>query len=174
MGVNLMGVCGAAAVLLACVGGFGELRQAMLRRVQELDSWLAAVRVLQTEMTFGALPLSRLCGNITAQTEGAAAAFFQELGDRLAAGESLAASWPELLAQNAAGAHLLPGDTLVLRELGAGLGASGLAQQKRLLALTEERLQALRAEASERYRRLARLLSALGWSSGLLLICLAL
>ena len=170
----MMGVCGAAAVLLACISVFGELLQALARRVLELESWLMAVRVLQTEITFGALPLSRLCDNITAQTEGTATAFFQELGKRLAAGENLAASWQELLEKNAAGTHLLSGDTMVLQELGAGLGASGLAQQKRLLALTEERLQALRAEAAERYQRLARLLSALGWSSGLLLICLAL
>lgn len=174
MGFNLIGLGGAAAVLLACVGVFGELRQALFRRVQELASWLMAVRVLQTEMTFGALPLSRLCGSITAQTGGAAAAFWQELAARLDAGAGLAASWQELLESNAAGAHLLPGDTQALRDLGAGLGASGLAQQKRLLALTEERLQALHAEAAERYRRLARLLAALGWSSGLLLICLAL
>lgn len=174
MGFNMLGFCGAAAVLLACLGVFGELRQALLRRVHELAGWLAAVRLLQTEMAFGALPLSRLCESITAQTAGAAAAFFQQLGKRLNAGEDLAESWRELMAAGAAGPHLLPADMAALRDLGAGLGASGLAQQKRLLVLTEERLQALHTEASGRYRRLARLLAALGWSSGLLLICLAL
>ncbi len=167
-------LCGAAAVLLACLGGFGELRRAMLLRVRELAGWLAALHILQTEMAFGALPLGRLCGVITARAPAAAAEFFQRLAEGLTAGEELALAWRELLAAGAAGEHLLLEDMAALDELGAGLGASGLTQQKRLLALSEERLRGLMAEAEGRYARLERLLAALGWSSGLLLVCLAL
>ena len=80
--------------------------------------------------------------------------------------------WQQLLTAQSQNWHLLPEDLQALTELGQGLGSSGLSNQQRLLALTEQRLQRLAAEAEERRGRLARLLGGLGWCSGLLLVCL--
>lgn len=163
---------GAALVLSAAVGCFQSLRLALARREQELLSWLSAVRLLNREILCGVLPLPRICRNIAEQNGGAAGEFFAALSERLRQGEALAECWQELLTEQSAARHFLPADLAVLRELGAELGQSGLAAQKRLLSVTEERLHQLSEQSAARYLRLSRLLSGLGWCCGLLIICL--
>ena len=86
--------------------------------------------------------------------------FGQSLAAVLRQGEPLALPeiWRQLLTAQSQNWHLLPEDLQALTELGQGLGSSGLSNQQRLLALTEQRLQRLAAEAEERRGRLARLL----------------
>jgi len=167
-------LCGAVLILLATVGGFGQLRLALRQRPVELAGWLAAVRLLQSEMNYGLLPLPRLCELAAGQIDGVVGTFWRLLADELAAqpAQALPELWQRLLAQQEGGWHLLAADQQVLSELGLGLGASGLANQQRLLALTERRLQKQEAEAAEGCARWTRLLGGLGWCSGLLLICL--
>lgn len=173
----MMALVGAALVLGAAVGCFQSLRLALSAREQELLSWLAAVRLLNREITYGVLPLPRVCGALAEQAGGVAGQFFAAAAERLQAAEdapvvNLAALWRDLLAEQGAAWHLLAADMAALRDLGAGLGQSNLGGQKKLLALTEERLSQLAAESAARYLRLSRLLSGLGWCCGLLLICL--
>lgn len=170
----MLKLLGAVCILLATVSGFAQLRVALQQRVAELNDWLAAVRLLQSEMNYGLLPLPRLCQLTAGQIGGAVGQFWQALAAALQQGEPLALPeiWQRLLAVQSPGWHLLPEDLPALAELGQGLGSSGLSNQQRLLALTEQRLQRLAAEAKERRGRLARLLGGLGWCSGLLLVCL--
>ena len=170
----MLKVLGAVCVLLATVSGFAQLRNALQQRVTELRDWLAAVRLLQSGMNYGLLPLPRLCELAAGQIDGAVGQFWQSLAAVLQQGEPLALPeiWQQLLTAQSQNWHLLPEDLQALTELGQGLGSSGLSNQQRLLALTEQRLQRLAAEAEERRGRLARLLGGLGWCSGLLLVCL--
>lgn len=170
----LTGVLGALCVLLACLGVFGQVRLALKMRQNELQSWLAAVRLLSAEMNFGLLPLPRLCDLLAGRVDGAAGCFFAHLGEELGRQKQAALPqiWQELLLVERQNWHLSAVDLSVLADLGAGLGNSGLANQRRLLALTEERLVSLHDEASARCERLYHLLGALGWCSGLLLVCL--
>lgn len=170
----MMKLLGAVCILLATVSGFAQLRVALQQRVAELNDWLAAVRLLQSEMNYGLLPLPRLCELAAGQIGGAVGRFWQVLAAALQQGEPLALPeiWQRLLAAQSPDWHLLPEDLPALAELGQGLGSSGLNNQQRLLALTEQRLQRLAAEAEARRNRLARLLGGLGWCSGLLLVCL--
>ena len=144
------------------------------RRGHTAQQSLAAVRRLQSEMNYGLLPLPRLCELAAGQIDGAVGQFWQSLAAVLQQGEPLALPeiWQQLLTAQSQNWHLLPEDLQTLTELGQGLGSSGLSNQQRLLALTEQRLQRLAAEADERRGRLARLLGGLGWCSGLLLVCL--
>ncbi|MBQ2888467.1 MAG: stage III sporulation protein AB [Firmicutes bacterium] len=165
---------GALCVLVACLGVFGLVRLALKMRQTELQSWLSAVRLLSAEMNFGVLPLPRLCSLLGERVDGTAGCFFANLGDELGRQKQAALPqiWQELLVTERSGWHLSAADVSVLADLGAGLGKSGLANQRRLLALTEERLASLHDEAAARCERLYRLLGALGWCSGLLLVCL--
>lgn len=160
--------------MLATVGGFGQVRFALKQRPAELLSWQAAVRLLQSEMSYGLLPLPRLCALAAEQTPGVVGCFWASLTQRLQeqTAQALPELWRQLIEEQKSGWHLLAADLQVLAELGLGLGGSGLANQQRLLALTEERLANLAAEAAEQNARLSRLLGGLGWCSGLLLICL--
>lgn len=170
----MLKMLGAACILLATVSGFAQLRCALQQRVAELDDWLAAVHLLQSEMNYGLLPLPRLCELAAGQIGGPVGQFWQDLAAALQQGGALALPdvWQQLLAAGGGGWHLLAEDLQALAELGQGLGSSGLSNQQRLLALTEQRLQRLAAEAAARRDRLARLLGGLGWCSGLLLVCL--
>lgn len=165
---------GALCVLLACLGVCGQVRLALKLRQTELQSWLSAVRLLSAEMNFGVLPLPRLCALLAERVDGAAGCFFAHLNEELGRQKQAALPqiWQEMLVAERPSWHLSAADVSVLADLGAGLGNSGLANQRRLLALTEERLASLHDEAAERCERRYRLLGALGWCSGLLLVCL--
>lgn len=168
----MMGL-GAGLVMAATVGAFYSLRLALRQRERELLSWLAAVRLLSREITYGGAPLPRVCENLAAEAEGVAAEFFTELAEKLRAdGGRLTESWEELLYRQGSGWHLLAADMAVLLELGRGLGRSSLSGQNKLLSVSEERLRGLTEESAGRYARLSRLLSGLGWCSGILLVCL--
>lgn len=170
----MLSVLGAVFILLATVGGFGQLRCALRQRPRELLDWLAVVRLLQSEMNYGLLTLPRLCALAAAQNNGVVGRFWQTLAQELETqtAQSLPEIWQRLLVEQKSGWHLLAADLQVLMELGQGLGASGLNNQQRLLSLTERRLQNLADEAAAQCARLTRLLGGLGWCSGLLLICL--
>ncbi len=170
----MLNICGGLLILLATVGGFGQVRFALSQRPAELLSWQAAVRLLQAEMSYGLSPLPRLCVLAAEQTPGVVGRFWAALADQLQtpAAQALPELWRRLMDEQKGGWHLLAVDLQPLAELGQGLGGSGLANQQRLLALTEQRLTNLAAEAAERSARLNRLLGGLGWCSGLLLICL--
>lgn len=170
----MLRLVGAACIIMASLGGFAQLRGALQKRAMELLGWLGAVRLLQSEMSWGLTPLPRLCQVISRQIGGLVGDFWKRLGDELA--KSGAGTVPELTSQLLAEAqgewHLLATDWQILQEMGEGLGGSGLAEQQRLLALTEQRLQAASDEAAARYARHGRLLGGLGWCCGLLLVCL--
>jgi stage III sporulation protein AB len=169
-----MGILGAGCIMLGCLGVFYQLRLALGRRSIELISWLSAVRMLQSELDFGVTPLPRLCAVLAEQVGGAAGDFWRRLGLELAERQDTALPeiWQDLLEGERHNRHLLPEDLQALAELGAGLGKSGLGNQQRLLALSEQRLLRLSDEAAARSARMERLLGGLGWCCGLLLICL--
>lgn len=169
----MMSAMGALLVLAAAVGAAANVRQAMRLRSGELADWLLAVRLLEREMTYGVLPLPRLCTGVAAQVgTGEVSMAFAEVAEALAQGELLQDVWGNLPQQVGGGWHLAAEDWAVLAELGDGLGQSDLAGQKKLLAECEERLTHRLAESRERYARLGRLVSGLGWCGGLLLVCL--
>lgn len=169
----MMTATGASLVLAATLGAFYSLRLALRRRERELLAWLAAVRLLNREITYGMTTLPRVCEALGGQADDVAGEFFGKLAAELQHdGGRLTEAWEELLRADGSGWHLLPEDMAVLLELGRGLGRSDINGQKRLLAVAEEKLHNLAAESGQRYARLSRLLSGLGWCSGLLLICL--
>ena len=86
----MLKVLGAVCVLLATVSGFAQLRNALQQRVAELRDCLAAVRLLQSEMNYGLLPLPRLCELAAGQIDGAVGQFWQSLAAVLQQGEPLA------------------------------------------------------------------------------------
>lgn len=170
----MMGL-GACLVMAATLGAFYSLRLALHLRERELLSWLAAVRLLSREISYGMTPLPRVCEGLGARAEGVAGEFFAALSQALQADAGrLGEAWEELLAAQGGSWHLSPDDLAVLSELGGSLGRSNFAEQKKLLAVAEERLRSLAEESAARYERLSRLLSGLGWCSGLLLVCLCL
>lgn len=170
----MLTLVGALCVMAATVGSFGEVRLAMHRRTIELLAWLGAVRLLQSEMSYGLTPLPRLCVLISRQVGGVVGEFWAVLADGLA--ERTDAHLPLLWAEGIDCCrrrwHLRADDIAVLDELGYGLGGSGLHNQRRMLALAEERLVRLADDAAAEYSRLARLLTGLGWCGGLILVCL--
>ncbi len=170
----MLTLLGAVCIMVATVGGFGEVRTALRKRTVELLAWLGAVRLLQSEMSFGLTPLPRLCRLVSGQVGGVVGDFWRVLADALPQRTDayLPALWAETTERCRCDWHLQPEDISILSELGTGLGGSGLHNQKRLLALAEERLVRLADEAAAEYARLSRLLTGLGWCCGLILICL--
>lgn len=170
----MMSVAGAVLVLLAACGAAHGVRRAMYLRGRELNWWLLALRLLAREMMFGGAPLPRVCARLAEQVDGVVGKFWAALAENLRRGANLPGAWQEVQRDLGAGWHLLAEDEAVLAELGAGLGQTDLAGQRKLLAECEVRLADLLAASEARYGRLARLISGLGWCGGLLLVCLCL
>ncbi len=165
----MLTLAGCFCIMTACVAGAIEIRRGMKRRIDELLAWLAAVRLLQNEISYGLVPLPELCRLSAQRIKGTVGEFWAKIAEF--DGGDMAEIWAETLAAASSEWHLRVDDLAVLGELGSGLGASGIANQKRLLALTEERLRYQLDVARCEEARWGRLVMGVGWCGGLMLVC---
>lgn len=166
----MLTLAGCLCIMTACVVGAIEIRRGMWRRINELLAWLAAVRLLQNEISYGLMPLPELCSLVGQRIKGTVGEFWAKIADF--DGGELSAVWAETMAAASSEWNLRADDLAVLGELGSGLGASGIANQKRLLALTEERLLYQLDVARGEDARWGRLVLGVGWCGGLMLVCM--
>lgn len=165
---------GAALVVAGC-GALGFIGAARLDgRVRDLDELAAGLAALGRELGWALTPLPQALEAAARTARGPAADFFARCGKGAGRADS-APFWDVWRSElDRAPLRLDREDRAVLNRLGPVLGRYDGDSQRLALEETSAGLRALRARAEEDRRRLGRVYSVLGVSSGLLLAILLL
>ena len=160
---------GAGMVVLAgSLAGF-QIGDLYKRRPRELKALAGALLLLQTEISYAAVPLGEALITVARRAGAEVAPFFRAAAAHLDAGAGLTAAeaWERAVDGVAPAMALREEDFGTLRDLGAALGSSDREDQVRHIALALERLKAAVASAEEDARRYVRLYHFLGFGAGL-------
>jgi len=158
-----------ALCVVAAAGSYGiVVARDYARRPGELRDVQAALSMLETEIAYGATPLTEALEAVGRRCDGALAGLFTGAAEELAARDGVTAgeAWERSLVRYGARAPLHREDLAVLRSLGAVLGATDREDQTRHLRLAIERLRILAARAEEEAHRNVRLWRYLGFLAG--------
>ncbi len=155
--------------ILAASGSVGiRMAAAMRRRCGLFRQFLAALHVLQNEITFCATPLPQAYALAAVSSEGVVARLFSHMAkemDRrrwLTPQAALAAAWsmePALTQEEAL--HT------VLQSMASGLGKYDRDSQSQTLEMTKKRLEALLYEAEQERHARSKTYETLGICTGL-------
>ncbi|KUK12776.1 MAG: hypothetical protein XD51_0330 [Moorella sp. 60_41] len=163
-----MKLAGAGLVILSC-GFLGiGLAQAYFERPRQLRTLSAALKMLETEIVFGATPLPLALARIGGRLEEPVALLFRVSARLLQEerGITAAEAWEGGLEVLRDKGSLTPGDLDILRILGQGLGVSGREDQAKNLELARQHLHRQQAAAEEDANRQGRMWRTLGFLLG--------
>lgn len=157
-----------------CLGQI--LASGLRRRPDELQALQTSLRVLETEIDYGATPLPEALDRVARCSRGPARELFAAAAAMLGRGDGRGAgtAWAAALCRVEPGTAWSARDVEILLALGTCLGNSYREDQLRHLRLCQERLAAAEAEARDTAGRSARLAQYLGVLSGLALVLLVL
>ncbi|MDK2887557.1 MAG: stage sporulation protein [Thermoanaerobacter sp.] len=168
----MLKILGSVLILLAG-GGMGvTMAGYYARRPQELRSLQAALKMLETEITYTATPLPEALGRVAERAGPRVALLFNRAREELMspAGCTAREAWEEALKAFYPTSALAPSDLAVLRQLGPALGISSMEDQSKHLRLAMEQLGREMAQAEEKASRYVKLWNYLGFLGGLALI----
>lgn len=165
---------GAGLIVLGAAAYGAGLARSVRQRARELAALDTALHVLETEITYGYVPLPDACAQVGRSVGGYVGQLFHMAGKRLGQAErpSVDQAWNELVQRWGSGSHLMQDELDVLAALGAILGRSDTEDQARHLRLTRERLAATRQRLEENLDQQCRLRIYLGVGSGAVLAVL--
>jgi len=148
-----------SVVIVACAAAGRTLSNVHKRRAELLSELLAAVRVLRLRMLNSLEPVGILLRRSDAR-------IFQDLGNSLRDGASLAECWQELCMRALRRGRMLDclvqSDVRILDELFAKLGASGRDEQNALFSMVLAQLEAAQEQAQARSVETSRMYTSLG------------
>ncbi|WP_258359243.1 hypothetical protein [Moorella sulfitireducens (nom. illeg.)] len=170
----MLKMVGGGLIILTC--GFMGLEKArrFSCRIEQLRLLNAGLKMLETEIIYGATPLPLAFSRIGGQLGGPVASFFQAIARSLqenAAAGALAA-WHAGLEELERIGSLQAGDLEALRSLGPLLGNSGAGDQVKNLELTRRLLEQQQLAAQEENNRQGKMWRTLGFLLGITLVLL--
>ena len=141
------------------------------RRPSQLRLIQSALRMLETEIAYGATPLPEALDKIGRACDPPVSVFCQAVRGNLsrATGCTASEAWDAGLRVLAAESALKPGEMDILRVFGRGLGSSDRADQQKNIRLTMEQLK-IEEEKAEGERKQERMWRYLGFLVGLFVI----
>lgn len=165
---------GAGLIIVGAAAYGAGLARSVRQRVRELAALDRALHVLETEITYGYVPLPEACLQVGRSVDGYVAHLFNSAGKRLVQADRPPVNelWKELVGHWGSGSHLNGDDLAVLAALGATLGRSDAEDQARHLRLARERLLSTRRRLEENIDQQCRLRIYLGAGSGAVLAVL--
>ena len=170
----MLKVLGSILIVLTC--GFLGLERArgFSARIEQLRQLNAGLKMLETEIVYGATPLPQALNRVGKQLSGPVAVFFQAVARQLRenAARGAMAAWEKGLAELDQTGGLRAGDREILRSLGPMLGNSGAADQVKNLELTRQLLEQQSLAALEENNRQGRMWRTLGFLMGITLVLL--
>ena len=166
----MLKVLGCAAILFAGSGLGALVAGLYARRPLDLRALQAALKMLETEITYTATPLAEALLRVAERLPHRVALFFARAGAGLGAGCPLPEAWETALRECYVTSALAAEDLAILRRLGCVLGISDTGDQSRHLRLAMEQLELEAKKAEEESARYAKLWRSLGFLGSLALI----
>ena len=159
-------IIGSLGLIAAC-GGLGLwFADRARRRPLELRACLMALSLLDTEIYWGATPLPEACAGIAERSEAPWRGFFEEIRERIEAGEGAWQAWKATVARQHKNFCLKPEDWLVVLDVGKGLGRSDRDEQHKHLMVIQKQLGLIREQAALWAEKQAKMWSYLGFLVG--------
>jgi stage III sporulation protein AB len=168
----MLKILGCALILLAGGGAGMTMAGHYARRPRDLRSLQAALKMLETEITYTATPLPEALGRVAERAGPRLAPLFNRAREELLSpsGRTAREAWESALKAFYPTSALVPSDLAVLRQLGPALGISSVQDQSKHLHLAMEQLGVEMARAEEEASRYVRLWNYLGFLGGLALV----
>lgn len=142
------------------------------RRPVELRQFIAALQLLETEITYAATPLPEALDRVAEQVGAPASSFFRQISRDLGAhtGCSAREAWHAALGAHGPGSALSPGDLAVLGGLGNSIGISDREDQGKHLRLAAEQLKTALVAADDAAAKNVRMWNYMGLLGGLIIV----
>lgn len=165
---------GAGLIMFGAAAYGAGLARGIRRRARELAALDSALHVLETEITFGYVPLPDACAQVGRSVSGYVGELFIKAGKRFgqAARPPVDKVWSELVHHWGSGSYLLAEELEIVAALGTTLGRSDTEDQARHLRLARERLSVTRQHLEANIDQQCRLRVYLGVGSGAVLAVL--
>ncbi len=163
----------AAAMVVACAGiGGMAVAGRYSRRPRELKSLGYALKMLETEISYGANHLKIALEQVAKRCDRAVAPLFSRAAAGLSsvAGITAATAWENSLCAYYRESALNRQDLIILRSLGSSLGISDRADQVKHLNLAMEQIKFENVKAEDEAARNVKLWNHLGFLGGLLVV----
>lgn len=163
----MLKIIGASLALAASTGiGFTMARD-YTERPRQLRAIESALQMLETEIVYGATPLTEALDHIAAGCDPGVNVLFRQTASELrqAGGCTAGEAWRQALAALYQASAVKDTDIAVLKRLGASLGLSDRRDQEKHLKLAREQLKReirLAEELAEKNGRLCKYLGVLG------------
>ncbi len=163
---------GAVLALAACAGIGFTLARNYTERPRQLRAIESALQMLETEIVYGATPLTEALDHIAAGCEPGINILFHQTAKELrqAGGCTAGEAWQQALAALFLVSALKNTDIAVLKRLGVSLGLSDRLDQEKHLKLAREQLRQEIKNAEELALKNGRLYRYLGVLGGLALV----
>lgn len=168
----MLKILGAGLVLAACTGIGFTLAREYTERPRQLRSLESALQMLETEIVYGATPLTEALEHIAAGCDPGIKNLFRQTAIELcqAKGCTAGEAWQQALADFYQASAVESTDINVLKRLGASLGLSDRRDQEKHLKLAREQLRHEIRSAEEISLKNSRLCRYLGVLGGLALV----
>lgn len=166
--------CIGAIMVVGAAGGFGLTKALQYaKQVRLLKDFIAAVEILNCELNYTMLPLSKLFQTTSERLSGSCSHFFAALSSQIECGTPRMRA--AQTAMNETRGLTLPNDaTMAILELCGGLGRYDMDGENRMLRLTGQRLKSALERTESEKKPLAKSYASLGFCSGIALIILML
>ncbi len=149
-----------------------QMSRSYARRPVELRQFIAALQLLETEITYVATPLPEALGGVAEQIGMPAASFFRQVAGDLGAhrGCSAREAWHGALECYGIRSALGTSDLGILRGLGNSIGISDREDQSKHLRLAAEQLKTAMAMAEDAAAKNVKMWNYMGLLGGLVIV----
>lgn len=165
---------GAVIIVLVCtVVGF-QIARRYADRSRQIRMFVAALKVLETEIFYAATPLSDACDRMASRVPAPVGTFFLHLSTKLRDGRGITAAeaWTETLAEHRKSLVLRESDYGVLHNFGQTLGVSDREDQIKHIHLAVSHLGTEETQARDDQVRYEKMWRSLGVLLGLTVVIL--
>ncbi len=168
----MLKLIGGLLVLAASGLGGWQVSRSYARRPVELRQFIAALQVLETEITYAATPLPEALGGVAEQVGVPVAFFFRQVAGDLGAhrGCSAREAWHKALDYYGPRSALGASDLGILRGLGNSIGISDREDQSKHLRLAGEQLKIAMAMAEDAAGKNVKMWNYMGLLGGLVIV----
>jgi stage III sporulation protein AB len=162
---------GCIFILISTTWTSMEISRSFIKRQVQLRSFIHALQILESEITYGQTPLDSASSRISNRIDPPISWIFEEFSDQLQKSSNhTSIIWEQSLNRYWKWTALKEQDRTILVQFGESLGQYGLHHEKGHIHLTLTYLKNQEKEANEQSAKYVKLIRNIGLLGGILLI----